>query len=221
MEPYQNRADRPRVYMGTDGTVPYRTASGTRTGPPKKKVPQETESKSSHINSQNRSRQVRLETRQGEIRLRIADDNWRICSRRTLCVRLRRTNVWWDKFFQEFFMFLMNGERGCRLELFMRECCERNGSVQNGSKASCKEEAYPYLRETVPYRTVPKSRVNAALCKLPPIKTMNFGLDSISFRGSFLWNTLDDSIKREKTLACFHKRIGKWSGARCTCEICH
>ena len=66
------------------------------------------------------------------------------------------------KFFQEFFMFLMNGERGCRLELFMRECLERNGSAQNGSKASCKREAYPYLRGTVPYRTVPKSRVNAA-----------------------------------------------------------
>ena len=47
------------------------------------------------------------------------------------------------------------------------------------------------------------------LCKLPPIKTMNFGLDSISFRGSFLWDTLDDSITREKTLACFQKMIGK------------
>ena len=50
---------------------------------------------------------------------------------------------------------------------------------------------------------------------------MNFGPDSISFRGSFLWNTLDDDIKREKTLACFQKRIGKRSGARCTCKICH
>ena len=36
------------------------------------------------------------------------------------------------------------------------------------------------------------------LCKLPPIKTMSFGLDSVSFRGSFLWNTLDGDIKREK-----------------------
>ena len=53
------------------------------------------------------------------------------------------------KFFQEVFMFLMNGERGCRLELFMRECFERNGSAQNGSKASCRREAYPYLRGTV------------------------------------------------------------------------
>ena len=41
------------------------------------------------------------------------------------------------------------------------------------------------------------------LCKLPPFKAMNFDLDSISFRGSLLWNTVDDSIKREKTLACF------------------
>ena len=30
-------------------------------------------------------------------------------------------------------------------------------------KASCKRESYPYLRGTVPYRTVPKSRVNAEL----------------------------------------------------------
>ena len=36
VEPYQNRTDRPRAYMGTDGTVPYRNASGTRTGPPRK-----------------------------------------------------------------------------------------------------------------------------------------------------------------------------------------
>ena len=67
------------------------------------------------------------------------------------------------KFFQKLFMFLMNGERGCGLELFMRGCFERNGSAQNGSKRSCKREAYPYLRGTVPYRTVRKSRVNAAL----------------------------------------------------------
>ena len=59
------------------------------------------------------------------------------------------------------------------------------------------------------------------LFKLPPIKTMSFRLDSISFRGSFLWNTLDDNIKREKTLACFQKRIYKWSGTSCTCKICH
>ena len=66
-------------------------------------------------------------------------------------------------FFQEFFMFLINVERDCPLELFMRGCFERNGSAQNSSKRSCEREAYPYLRGPVPYRPVPKSLVNAAL----------------------------------------------------------
>ena len=70
------------------------------------------------------------------------------------------------KIFQEFFVFPMNGERGCRLELFMRECFEGNGSARNGSKDSCKREAYPNLRGTVPYRTIPKSRVNAAIMSI-------------------------------------------------------
>ena len=30
--------------------------------------------------------------------------------------------------------------------------------------------------------------------KSHPVKTMNFDLDAISFKGSFLWNTIDDSI---------------------------
>ena len=41
-------------------------------------------------------------TRQGEIRLRIADDYWIIYSRRKFCVRLRTTNVWWETFFKNF-----------------------------------------------------------------------------------------------------------------------
>ena len=54
------------------------------------------------------------------------------------------------KICKEFFMFLKNGERGCRLELFMCECFERNGDAQNGSKASFKPEAYLYLLGTAP-----------------------------------------------------------------------
>ena len=33
------------------------------------------------------------------------------------------------------------------------------------------------------------------LCKLPKANTISHGVESISFKGSFLWNTLDDSIK--------------------------
>ena len=58
------------------------------------------------------------------------------------------------------------------------------------------------------------------LWKLPTIKTLNFGLESLPFRSSFLWNTLDNRIKQEPTLACFKKRIKDWAGDRCTCKIC-
>ena len=43
------------------------------------------------------------------------------------------------------------------------------------------------------------------LCKLPTIKTLGFGLNSLSFRCSFLCNTLDDSIKQVPTLSRFKK----------------
>ena len=45
------------------------------------------------------------------------------------------------------------------------------------------------------------------LCKLPTFKSTSFGLESQSFRGSFLWNTLDDSTKNEPTLLAFKIRL--------------
>ena len=45
------------------------------------------------------------------------------------------------------------------------------------------------------------------LCKLPKAKTISYGVESLSFRGSFLWNTLDDNVKQEPTLAHFKNKI--------------
>ena len=60
------------------------------------------------------------------------------------------------KLFQEVLLFLMTGERGCHLELFMCERIERNGSAQNGSKTSCK-------RKRLHKEALQSFRVNAAL----------------------------------------------------------
>ena len=57
-------------------------------------------------------------------------------------------------------------------------------------------------------------------CKLPTIKSASFGLESLSFRGSFLWNTLGDNIKNEPTLQAFKNTIKMWSGKECTSRIC-
>ena len=48
-------------------------------------------------------------------------------------------------------------------------------------------------------------------CKLQKIKTQGHGQESLSFRGSFLWNILDDTIKNQPTLTTFKKRIKGWA----------
>ena len=57
-------------------------------------------------------------------------------------------------------------------------------------------------------------------CKLPNANTTSYRVESVSFRGRFLWNTLDDNIKQELTLACFKNKIKRWAGDQCTCRIC-
>ena len=43
------------------------------------------------------------------------------------------------------------------------------------------------------------------LCKLPKLKTHGYGHEPLSFRGSFLWNTLDDTIKKSANTYGFQK----------------
>ena len=58
------------------------------------------------------------------------------------------------------------------------------------------------------------------LYKLPKAKTISYGVESSSFRGSFLWNALGDNVKQEPTLARFNNKIRNCAGECCTCKIC-
>ena len=58
------------------------------------------------------------------------------------------------------------------------------------------------------------------LCRLPSAKSDRYGLNSLSFRGSLLWNTPDDKLKRADTLGSFKTRIKEWDGKGCSCLIC-
>ena len=46
-----------------------------------------------------------------------------------------------------------------------------------------------------------------SLCKVRTIRSTSFGLESLSFRGNFLWNTLDDSTQNGPTLLAFKYTI--------------
>ena len=55
---------------------------------------------------------------------------------------------------------------------------------------------------------------------LIPTKTRKYGLNSLCFRGSLLWNTLPASLKASISLSEFRSKIKSWEGDTCSCPIC-
>ena len=55
---------------------------------------------------------------------------------------------------------------------------------------------------------------------LPRALTTSFGTNSITFRGSILWNSTPDVIKSSNTVSVFGKNIKNWEGEGCNCKIC-
>ena len=53
------------------------------------------------------------------------------------------------------------------------------------------------------------------LCKLPLVSSLCYGLNSPSFRGSLLWNSIDDEIQLLPSPVIFKKEIRSWDGINC------
>lgn len=58
------------------------------------------------------------------------------------------------------------------------------------------------------------------LLKLPNTRTRCFGLNSILFRASVLWNSLPNQFKCCVNLQKFKQKIKSWDGSQCTCFNC-
>ena len=52
-------------------------------------------------------------------------------------------------------------------------------------------------------------------------KTNRFGVNSLIFKGSLLWNYLPNSYKEAESDLIFKKIIKKWKPKVCTCNICN
>ena len=51
-------------------------------------------------------------------------------------------------------------------------------------------------------------------------RTQTYGLNSLVFRGSLLWNCLPSEIKSADSPKLFKIKLQSWSGENCTCKIC-
>ena len=72
-----------------------------------------------------------------------------------------------------------------------------------------------FVKKDVPYNLRTKE-----LCKLPSVSSQRYGINSLSFRGSLLWNGLSDDLKLTTSLVKFKQEIRCWDGNICTCYIC-
>ena len=77
-----------------------------------------------------------------------------------------------------------------------------------------------YLWEFLEKKVVKSDLRTKNLCRLPKIRTTTFGIESLSFRGSLLWNSLCDQIKALPNVAAFKRAIKHWLGDKCNCRIC-
>ena len=56
--------------------------------------------------------------------------------------------------------------------------------------------------------------------RIPLIRTVYHGSESISFLGIKIWNIHLDEIKRETSLNSFKKSVKKWEPQDCPCKLC-
>ena len=70
-----------------------------------------------------------------------------------------------------------------------------------------------FIRKDVKYDLMPRD-----LLQILAANSITFGVDSVKFRGSLLWNSTPDLIERVSSAAIFKKNIRNWNGEECNCK---
>ena len=55
---------------------------------------------------------------------------------------------------------------------------------------------------------------------LPPARSSYYGINSLAFRGSLLWNSLPSKVKQNHNLEEFKLKLKNLGNIHCTCVVC-
>ena len=61
---------------------------------------------------------------------------------------------------------------------------------------------------------------NKGCWEIPRARTVNYGIETIRYRGPMTWNLLPSDIKDSESLTIFKTKIRKWKPEGCTCRLC-
>ena len=67
---------------------------------------------------------------------------------------------------------------------------------------------------------VPYNLRRGDLLYLPPARSTRYGINSLAFRGSLLWNNLPSHVKASQTVKEFKIKIKNLRYIHCTCTVC-
>ena len=56
--------------------------------------------------------------------------------------------------------------------------------------------------------------------KMPKIRTLIYGTETVRYRGIKTWDILPDDIKFAENLQIFKSKVKTWTPVGCTCELC-
>ena len=67
-------------------------------------------------------------------------------------------------------------------------------------------------------KTTPYNLRMGKLTKLPKTKTKCYGINAFIFRGSILWNSGPNEIKKKESTQSFKRSIKTWNAKLCNCK---
>ena len=85
---------------------------------------------------------------------------------------------------------------------------------------SLNQESPSFMGEFFAQRELMYDLRNKNTLQIPPTKMISFGIKSLAFRGSILWNSMPDTIKSVENVFRFKKGIKALNGDKCSCNIC-
>ena len=77
-----------------------------------------------------------------------------------------------------------------------------------------------FMWDMFKYKHIPYSLRSEHLLEIPYANTYNYGINSVLFRGSILWNSINNDIKTAENLNVFKRITKEWNGDKCNCKIC-
>ena len=76
------------------------------------------------------------------------------------------------------------------------------------------------MNEIFPQRNPPYNMRNTNTFLLPKVRTVNYGTETVRYRGQRMWHSLPQEIKDTGSVQQFKNKIKFWKNGDCDCRLC-